>query len=276
MEITNTFDRVNDVSKLDGCNTRSVHYRWTIFEKSLAKIPRGAALDFGAGSLRESFDLTSRGFSVTSVDVDETQLQVYLKEYAWQSQPTIVTGLDPIDSLSKVSGQKFNVITCFDVLEHLEDPESCLRMLKSNLAPGAKLFVTVPNGRTLFELSFRADLILARLTGRKQRPGEPHLQRNSPARWKRIIANAGLHVNAHDMQIGFFVNTVAALVQIPIMLTCRLLRKIGVNADGAAIVRRVCNPSLMALLDRIDRRTKSVLNVLYGWNLFVIGNVADT
>src|SRR5712664_3251996 len=57
MEIR-TFDRSQDVSKLEGCNTRSIEYRWDLFTKELQSIPRGGeVLDFGAGSLRDSFEL---------------------------------------------------------------------------------------------------------------------------------------------------------------------------------------------------------------------------
>lgn len=65
VDIVHTFDRTSDVSKLEGCNTRGIEYRWSIFERELATVPAGAcALDFGAGSLRESFDLALRGFDV--------------------------------------------------------------------------------------------------------------------------------------------------------------------------------------------------------------------
>jgi hypothetical protein len=73
MAQVSTFDRSNDVSKLEGCNTRGVKYRWPIFLDAISEIPKGSdALDFGAGSLRESFDLITRGFNVTSVDTFET------------------------------------------------------------------------------------------------------------------------------------------------------------------------------------------------------------
>ena len=45
-----TFDRTDDVSKLEGCNTRNVEYRWDLFSLELEMIPGGSeTLDFGAG-----------------------------------------------------------------------------------------------------------------------------------------------------------------------------------------------------------------------------------
>jgi len=84
MSIVHTFDRTNDVSKLEGCNTRGVEYRWSIFERELTTVPIGArVLDFGAGSLRESFDMATRGFNVTSLDINAEVLASYRSRYNW-------------------------------------------------------------------------------------------------------------------------------------------------------------------------------------------------
>src|SRR5258708_5569137 len=267
------FDRSVDVSKLEGCNTRGVEYRWQIFLDEIAGIPRGNnVLDFGAGSLRESFDLFSRGYNVTSIDIDSELLSFYKSRYAWPDNGSvhslIATG-DLLGGLAQIGDKQFALVTCFDVLEHLEDPESMLRIIKRHMIGGGKIFITVPNGRTLFELAFRLDLLIARATGRYMRPGEPHLQRNSPRKWQRIITQAGLIVRKHDLQIGFFANTLAALVQLPLTLGGRMLRKLGITVDAAGLSERICSGRLMAMMDNLDHRTKSFLGGLYGWNLLV-------
>ncbi|MCP3395236.1 hypothetical protein NLM27_41630 [Bradyrhizobium sp. CCGB12] len=123
-------------------------------------------------------------------------------------------------------------------------------------------------GRTLFELAWRLDLKIARATGRYIRPGEPHLQRLSPARWKSIIRDAGLSVRDHEMHIGVFANNTAALIQVPLTLAGRLLRKVGVNFDGVAATERITQRTA-PLMDALDRRTR-FLKDLYVWNLLVI------
>jgi 2-polyprenyl-3-methyl-5-hydroxy-6-metoxy-1,4-benzoquinol methylase len=273
-----TFDRSGDVSKLEGCNTRGIEYRWQIFLDAVSTLPKGSnVLDFGAGSLRESFDLANRGFNVTSLDIDGELLSSYREKYQWPSNGTahdiIATG-DLLEGLSRVCDKKFALITCFDVLEHLEDPASALRALKRCMSDAGTLIITVPNGRTLFELAFRLDLMIARATHRHMRPGEPHLQRNSPARWKQIITSAGLTVLEHDMQIGFFANTFAAMVQLPLTLAGRLLRKLGVDNRALELSEAICNGPQKAALAFLDRHTKPVFRGLYGWNLFVVGTGA--
>src|SRR6266436_1186762 len=128
MNLARTFDRVDDVSKIEGCNTRGIEYRWSTFSNVIATFPAGSnALDFGAGSLRESYDLAVRGFNVTSVDIDSGLMSAYKASYDWPSNGTshliIGTG-DLTEGLEKIVGQKFALVTCFDVLEHLDDPDS--------------------------------------------------------------------------------------------------------------------------------------------------------
>ena len=269
-----TFDRTADVSKLDGCNTRGLEYRWDIFKRHLPNVPQGSeVLDFGAGSLRESFDLVSRGFDVTSIDLDLDTLHAYKEKYAWPADThhRLIATPDLFGALTKLEGQKFFLITCFDVLEHLEDPTSALRELSAHLNDSGLLFVTVPNGRTLFEIAWRIDLTLAKATGRYMKPGEPHLQRNSPTKWKAIINKAGLAVVDHEMHIGFFANSCAAVLQVPLALSARIARKLGAGFDGVGLAERATK-RIAPTMDFLDQHTRS-LRGLYGWNLFVISKV---
>jgi 2-polyprenyl-3-methyl-5-hydroxy-6-metoxy-1,4-benzoquinol methylase len=268
-----TFSRINDVSKIEGCNTRGIEYRWETFSKEVAAMPAGArALDFGAGSLRESYDLAVRGFVVTSIDLDSELLASYNAEYNWPDNQTIeIIGSDNdlADGLQKLGGKTFDLITCFDVLEHLEYPEGTLRSLRNHMNVGSRIFVTVPNGRSLFEIAWHIDLLIARATKRYIRPGEPHVQRNSPQEWKRIIESSGFSILQHEMAIGFFANTFAALIQIPLTFGGRILRKLGIKVDAAGVATNICSGRIMAALDRLDHKTKAILAPLYGWNLFV-------
>ena len=268
-----TFDRTHDVSKLEGCNTRNVEYRWDLFSKELEMIPRcSESLDFGAGSLRDSFELAKRGYNVTSVDLDLDTLSSYQSDYDWPANGTtrrIVTGQDFGDCLSQIKNTQFSLVICFDVLEHLEDPAAVLRKVRNLLTPKGRLFITVPNGRTLYELWFRFLLVTSKVSGKKLRPGEPHLQRNSPERWKEILNEAGFRVLSHEMQIGFLVNTASALVQIPLYSFGRLVRAIGFSLPADKIQDIVCSRTAMGSLNKIDEKTKRYFSGLYGWNLFV-------
>src|ERR1700751_1257215 len=132
-----TFDRTNDVSKLDGCNTRNVEYRWDLFSQELEMIPRGSeTLDFGAGSLRDSFELAKRGYNVTSVDLDLDALSSYQANYDWPANGTtrkIVTGRPLDDCLLQIESTQFSLFICFEVLEPLENPAAVIRKVRNLL-----------------------------------------------------------------------------------------------------------------------------------------------
>ncbi len=205
-----TFDRVADVAKLFGCNTRNIEYRWTIFERHLQAIPTGSdVLDFGCGSLRESFELSSRGFRVTSFDLDADTLNAYLADYQWIGpKPQIVSS----GSLSQFSKKQFSLVTAFDVFEHLGRPDITLADLASTLASDGLIFCTVPNGRSLAEIVSRIVLKIGAAMGHIFTPGVPHLQFRSTRQWQHLFERSGFEVLDHEMAIGFFVNTWAAIV----------------------------------------------------------------
>jgi len=135
----------------------ATHAGWNIAGPSLSAnwqpFRTGArVLDFGAGSLRESFDLATRGFNVTSLDIDADVLASYSSRYNWPdvTKHRVIAAPDNLfDGLREIEGETFDLITAFDVLEHLDDPATALVTLCRHLTPTGKLFITVPNGRTL-------------------------------------------------------------------------------------------------------------------------------
>lgn len=261
---TRTFDRTSDVPKLIGCNTRNVNYRWSIFLNHLerVKVP-SRALDFGAGSLRETFELSQRGFSVVSVDIDQATMASYFADYDWsgcRSRPELVASTD----VSRLSEGKFSLITAFDVFEHLADPKELIAQMISKLEPGGLIFCTVPNRRTLFEILSRIKLKVGLAVGYKFAPGEPHLQFNSPEEWRALFERAGVCVLDHDMAIGPMVNTWASLVSTATLPA----RRLGLKVDRLGGF--LAGPNVMSVLDAIDQHLKRTLRGLYGWNLFVL------
>jgi 2-polyprenyl-6-hydroxyphenyl methylase/3-demethylubiquinone-9 3-methyltransferase len=268
-----TFDRTKDVAKLLGCNTRNVNYRWSIFGRYLDQIPKGSrVLDFGAGSLRETFELSLNGFNVVSFDLNEATMKAYYADYNWADcsvQPTLIAGSD----LSQVTGEQFTLITAFDVFEHLNQPKELLIPMIDLLTADGLIFCTVPNRRTLFEILSRIKWKGGLALGQKFNPGEPHIQFNSPAEWRAIFESSGLKVVEHEMAIGFFVNTWASIVSVITLPARRLVPRLfhrEVEIDRLGVLAA---PRVMSVLNAIDRRTEKMLQGLYGWNLFVLSPI---
>lgn len=276
------FDRRNDVSKVYGCNTRSVKYRWTIFASRLdeirARLKEPHALDFGAGSLRDSYELAKLGFRVVSVDLDSGLLKSYSKAYDWSRagrQPEFYTG--PFEKLgSQPDLPKFDLALSFDVIEHLEDPAGYLRQLHPLLADSGFLFVIVPNRFSLFERYFKRSLRKQRRLGVALQRGVPHLQFKSPAEWTAFFEAQGFRTVEHDMTLGFLVNDVwNGLLTIPIrsQVTPELSRAaglLGVRFDAGAFEQLFVPAWLMERVHVLDMLLARPLRNRFGWNLLVV------
>jgi SAM-dependent methyltransferase len=276
------FDRRKDVSKLFGCNTRSVQYRWDLFSNRLQEIKANRtelrALDFGAGSLRDSYELIKQGFSVVSMDLDPAVMQQYLDSYDWTalgSQPRLFT--ESIARLSEsVSSAYFDLAISFDVIEHLEHPEEYLQGLRPLLREDGYLFAIVPNRRSIYERYFKYSLRRQKENGAPgQPPGVPHLQFKSPDEWDRFIEANDFEIVAHDMAIGPLVNDVwHGMLALPIRVfvapvLLRLAHALKVSLDATKLETRFTPPWLMAAVDVWDQFLKRHTKGRFGWNLII-------
>lgn len=90
-------------------------------------------LDFGTGN--GGFLIQAKKFAKTvyGYDLDKSLTEHY-KKYK----------LDVKTSIADFT-QKFDVITMFHVLEHIENPEQLLKNLKNKLKPNGKLIIEIPN-----------------------------------------------------------------------------------------------------------------------------------
>ena len=278
------FDRRNDISKLFGCNTRSVPYRWSLFERRLAELKaRGSdlnALDFGAGSLRDSYELSNLGLNVVSVDLDDEILRRYFESYVWgSSPPTLFTG--PFEELALKTGpHSFQLAIAFDVVEHLEDPSQFCKHLHLLLEEQGALFTIVPNRHTIFERYFRHTIRKQKKNGLVWKRGVPHLQFKSPAEWVDFFESHGFKILEHDMAIGFFVNDCwHGLIGLPLrVFVCPVLAMfayvLNVNIDVVAFEKAFTPSWLMKRVNVLDQVLKNRLKTRFAWNL-IIAEKAD-
>lgn len=80
----------------------------------------------------------------------------------------------------------YNVITCWDVIEHVEDPIESLRIMSRHLVPGGWLFLSTPD----------AGALVARMMGKRWHYLDPvqHLHVFSKRNLTRILAKTGFAV----------------------------------------------------------------------------------
>lgn len=274
------FDRRSDVSKLFGCNTRNVPYRWKLFAAKLEQIQKDfatpQALDFGAGSLRDSYELARLGFCVTSVDLDPEVMQRYYKSYDWNAvrcPPKVLT--KPLEKLKEESGHSgFHLAIAFDVIEHLDDPSHYCRCIHSLLNDGGLLFSIVPNARSLFERYFKHAITKRRATGIPWVAGVPHLQFKTPSEWEDLFEQSGFTILEHDMAIGFLVNDWTAIVGLPLRVyvtpvLARIAAMLRMKFNETAFEETFSPPWLMKRIDVLDQLFKKQFAPRFGWNLIV-------
>ena len=98
--------------------------------------PQPQILDAGCGSGRNMVELSDFG---TAVGLEPSRRGAEVAR-ARGVGDVVVAGIDtmPFDD------SRFDLITCLDVLEHIEDDRGALRQLRRVARPGAVLLVTVP------------------------------------------------------------------------------------------------------------------------------------
>ncbi len=101
------------------------------------------------------------------------------------------------DALSQ--GLSFDLITAFDVLEHLVDPVGTLKLLAPLLAPGGRLVGTVPNRRRLLANAMPIDF------------PPHHFYRYDERAMARTLRQAGFHPHLVEaFQYGYTMRTALA------------------------------------------------------------------
>jgi 2-polyprenyl-3-methyl-5-hydroxy-6-metoxy-1,4-benzoquinol methylase len=143
---------------------------------------RGRLLTVGAGELVEPLAFKDAGFDVTIVDVATAQFER-------ARQAGIEAHQVDLDRQA-VPGQ-YDVVCCLEVLEHLVDPLGALKNLLRAVAPGGRLYVSLPDE---FHLQSR----LAILAGRPvfAHYNWAHLRLFNLAAAKELMKAAGLRIVA--------------------------------------------------------------------------------
>jgi len=103
-------------------------------------------LDVGCGAGEFLCAAAGKGYEVWGVDFVEEKVEAARKRRGLENVYAM-----SVDSMAEMFvGTGFDVATCFEVLEHLEDPAGFIRRLKGVLNPGAYIALSVPNrNRTL-------------------------------------------------------------------------------------------------------------------------------
>lgn len=110
---------------------------------SLSNIKGEKILDIGCGIGTAAFMLASQGNKVIGYDINQTAIDFCnFKKKRNKASITFTTDMPELS--------QFNLIVCIDVLEHIEDLESFIKMLGEGMKPGSRLYHNEPIKEELY------------------------------------------------------------------------------------------------------------------------------
>lgn len=142
--------------------------------------PKGNLLDIGASMGIFLFEASQRGWNASGIEPSTSAVQFAKNSLGLQN---VQQG--DLRLLATLPEESFEVVTAFDVIEHLVDPAILLRESKRLLRPGGILALTTP----------RFDSFLARIMGKRWYCIFPaHLHYFSRQSLYRLLQNQGFSV----------------------------------------------------------------------------------
>jgi len=116
------------------------------FLKDNKQINGKKILDLGCGSGEFLANINKIGADVWGVDLDEDAINIGKKYFGLKN----VFSASFEDFFKKINGKKFDIITAFEVLEHLEDPSMLLYLIKDSLNKFGRVVISVPSRERFF------------------------------------------------------------------------------------------------------------------------------
>jgi 2-polyprenyl-3-methyl-5-hydroxy-6-metoxy-1,4-benzoquinol methylase len=124
--------------------------RWyeKMFLKDRPHVGNGRLLNIGCGMNGFLAEVRDAGYTVTAVDFNEQAIE-FTREKLGITNAVVA---DIAAFAQSFRGKPFDVITLFEVIEHLERPAALLAALRNILAPDGFLCISVPNRKRLLPL----------------------------------------------------------------------------------------------------------------------------
>lgn len=172
--------------------------------------PPARVLDLGAGTGAWANRLHRAGYAVTALEKTG--------EHYAGSAPLVLADLNA-DFAARLGEERFDILTCIEVIEHVENPRHLLRNARQLLNPGGLIVITTPNiESTAGRLRFLWNGEL-RHFGRDSRfSNETHITPIHTLMFERALDDVGLQVLQHRYE-----RDRSSGSRVPFMLLARLL-----------------------------------------------------
>ena len=117
-----------------------IDQHWHLDERALRPLAGKSALDVGCGAGLLAEPLARMGAKVTAVDA-APELITAAKAHAAGAGLTIDYRAVGVEAV----GERFDLVTAMEVVEHVADPRAFVASLAARLAPGGLLILSTPN-----------------------------------------------------------------------------------------------------------------------------------
>lgn len=178
------WDRQGDLKALHDINGLRLNYI-----NQRASLAGKAVLDVGCGGGILSEAMASMGAVVTGIDMGDGALGV-ARQHASESGLQVDYFQASAEQFARTHADRFDVVTCLELLEHVPDPASVVAACKTLVRPGGEVFFATLN-RNLKSFLFAiigAEYIL----GLVRRGTHSYHKFIKPAELKDWAAHAGL------------------------------------------------------------------------------------
>jgi 2-polyprenyl-6-hydroxyphenyl methylase / 3-demethylubiquinone-9 3-methyltransferase len=193
--------------KLNPVRARYVQERCTLHERQV--------LDVGCGGGLLAESLARAGAQVTAVDLAPGMVET-ARLHALDSGLSIDYRVESAEQLLISSTEKFHVLTCMEMLEHVPDPAATIAVFGKLVRPGGHVFIsTINRNFKSFALAIVGAEYLAKLVPRGTHEYQRLLKPSEIARFARAA--------------GLGVVDIAGLKYDPLREQCSLTRDPSVN-----------------------------------------------
>lgn len=126
-----------------------INEHWNLDEHDLAPLAGKSALDIGCGGGLLAEPLARLGAAVTGIDAAAETIAVARAHAGGQG-----LAIDyRVGGIEAAAGQRFDLVTALEVIEHTADPRGFVQGLAAALAPGGLLILSTPNRTMLSRIA---------------------------------------------------------------------------------------------------------------------------